>query len=74
MNVILAGALVGTAVALSLFAADYFALRARAAERVKGRRRKIELNVTERRRIASVARFCGLVPLAFAAASWLFWG
>lgn len=74
MNIILAGALVGTAVALTLFAADYFTLRARAAERWKGRRHKLVLNGTERRRIASVARFCVLVPPAVAGVFWLLWG
>ncbi len=74
MNILLAGALVGTAVALMLFAADYFTLRARAAERTKGRRRKPALNGTERRRIASIARFCVFVPPAFAGIFWLLWG
>jgi len=81
MNITLAGALVGTAVALSLLAAEYFALRARAVERAKRARltfrakhRTHRLNVTERRRIASIARFCAIVPPAFAGVFWLFWG
>jgi len=74
MNITLAGALVGTVVALSLVVADYLTLRARAAERSRGRRRKFELNATERRRIASIARFCVFVPPVFAGVFWLLWG
>jgi len=81
MNSILNGTLVGTAVALLLLAAEYFALRAGAVERAKQARlthRRTrgtpQFNDSERRQIASSARFCALVPPVFAAASWLFWG
>ena len=74
MNITLVGALVGIAVALSLFALDYSILRAGAAERAKQWHRKYELDRAERRRIASIARFCVFVPPAFAAFFWLLWG
>jgi len=74
MNITLTGALVGIAVALSLFAADYLMLRKGAAERAKERHRKYELNGAERSRIASIARFCAFIPPTFAAVFWLVWG
>jgi len=74
MNITLTGALVGTGVALSLFAVEYAILRAGAAERAKGKRRRYELNGAERKRIGSVARFCVFIPPAFAAVFWLIWG
>lgn len=81
MNMTLAGALVGTAIALLLIAAEYFALRARAVARAKQARLTYRtksttprLNFNERQRIASIARYCVFVPAAFAGAFWLVWG
>ena len=71
MNIPLAGAFVGTAVALSLLAAEYFIARASAGERSRGGHRTYVLNATERKHIATIARFCIFVPPAFAAAAWL---
>lgn len=81
MNITLTGALVGTAVALALLTAEYFALRAHAVARARQARltyrtknRTPRLNPTERLRMVSIARYCALVPAAFAGAFWLFWG
>lgn len=74
MNITLTGALIGTAVAASLFTADYLMLRAGATERAKKMHRKFQLDGTERERIASIARFCICVPPAFALIFWIVWG
>ena len=74
MNVVLQGALIGLAVALLLIAVEYMHLRKLARERAKRRHVPAELDDTERRRLASLVRFCILVPPAFAISYWLFWG
>lgn len=81
MNITLTGALVGTAVALALVAVEYSVLHARAVERARqahltyrAKNGTPRLNSTERLRMASIARYCALVPAAFAGAFWLFWG
>ena len=74
MNITLAGGLVGTAVAVLLFAVEYSMLHAGAAARAKGKRRKPALDGAERKRIGSVARFCLFLPPVFAALFWLVWG
>ena len=74
MNVVLEGALTGLAVALILIAVEYMSLRKQARERAKRRHVPAELDDTERRRLASLVRFCILVPPAFAVSYWLLWG
>ena len=74
MNVVLQGALVGLGVALFLIAVEYMHLRKRARERAERRHVPAELDDTERRRLASLVRFCVFVPPAFAISYWLLWG
>jgi len=71
MNIILTGALVGTGVALSLIALEYVLLRRGSAERAMKTRKKDVFDGAERSRMASLARFCLLMPPAFAAIFWL---
>jgi hypothetical protein len=74
MNVVLQGALTGLGVALFLLAVDYLHLRKLARERAKKRHVALEFDDTERRRLASLVRFCVFVPPAFAISYWLLWG
>ena len=74
MNMALMGALTGAGVALFLFVAEYLSVRKDAGERARRKNQKLELDDTERRRMASNARFCLLIPPAFAAFFWLLWG
>ena len=74
MNAVLQGALTGLAVALVLIAVEYMHLRKLARERAKRRHVAAELDDTERRRLASLVRFCIFVPPAFAISYWLLWG
>ena len=74
MNVVLEGALTGLGVALFLIAVDYLHLRKLARERAKRRHVPAQFDDTERRRLASLVRFCIFVPPAFAISYWLLWG
>ena len=71
MNTILTGALVGTGVACSLVALEYVLLRRNSGERARKTRRKDAFDGAERSRMASLARFCVLLPAVFAAVFWL---
>jgi hypothetical protein len=68
------GALIGVGVALFLFAAEYFTVRREAAERAGRKKQRLQLDGAERRRLAANARFCLLIPPAFAFFFWLVWG
>ena len=70
----LQGALIGLGVALFLLAVDYLHLRKVARERAERRHVPPVLDDTERRRLASLVRFCVFVPPAFAISYWLLWG
>jgi hypothetical protein len=71
MNIILTGALVGTGVAFSLVALEYVLLRRSSAERARKTRKRDVFDGAERSRMASLVRFCLLMPPAFAALFWL---
>jgi len=69
------GALVGLALAVAMLLFDYLSIKAGAAERAKRQFKKtVELDPTERKRLASMIRFCFFVPPAFAFFAWLIWG
>jgi len=74
MNVVLQGALTGLGVALFLLAVDYLHLRKLARERAAKRHVPLEFDDAERRRLASLVRFCIFVPPVFAFSYWLLWG
>ena len=74
MNVVLQGALTGLGVALFLIAVDYLQLRRQARERANKRHVPPVLDDIERRRLASLVRFCIFVPPVFAMSYWLLWG
>ncbi|TMH88569.1 MAG: hypothetical protein E6H47_07365 [Betaproteobacteria bacterium] len=74
MYIALQGALIGLGVALVLIAVEYMHLRKLARERAERRHVPAELDDTERRRLASLVRFCVFVPPAFAISYWLLWG
>jgi hypothetical protein len=75
MNVTLQGALIGLTIAAVLLLGDYLMLHKMAAERAKKHHKTmVEFDPTERARLRSVASFCLLLPLGFAAAFWLIWG
>jgi hypothetical protein len=74
MNIVLQGALTGLALALVLIAVEYLQLRKLARERAKKRHIAPELDDIERRRLASLVRFCIFMPPVFALSYWLLWG
>ena len=74
MYIALQGALIGLGVALVLIAVEYMHLRKLARERAERRHVPAELDDTERRRLASIVRFCIFVPPAFAIFFWLLSG
>ena len=74
MHIAIQGALIGLLVAVVMFMTDYILIRKNAAERAKRYAKKAELEGTERRRIATLLRYCLLVPPAFAIAFWIIWG
>jgi hypothetical protein len=74
MNIVLQGALTGLALALVLVAVEYLQLRKLANERAKKRHVPAVFDDIERRRLASLLRFCIFVPPVFALCYWLLWG
>jgi hypothetical protein len=54
-----------------LVGSEWLLLRKAARERAEQFKSKLEFDDTQRRRIASLARFCVFIPPAFAAAFWL---
>ena len=74
MHIALQGALVGLGLAVAFFVIDYLLSRALVAENAKQKVSRPELVGNEKRRIASLARFCILLPPIFALAFWMIWG
>ena len=74
MPVAIEGALVGLGVALFLLIAEYLLMVKAKNERARRTKRPPRFEDAERRRIATMARFCVFVPLGFAAFYWLIWG
>ena len=74
MYIALQGALIGLGVALFLIAVDYLHLRGLARERAVRRHVPAKFDDIERRRLASIVRFCIFVPPAFAIFFWLLSG
>ncbi len=65
------GLIVGFALAVLLVGSEYLLLRRASAERAAKFKTKPKFDDTQRRRIASLSRFCLFVPPAFAVAFWL---
>ncbi len=74
MHIALTGALVGLGAALFIFVIDYMLSRSLVKENSKQRVSRPELVGNEKRRVASLARFCILLPAVFALAFWMIWG
>ncbi|MDQ5848638.1 MAG: hypothetical protein M3544_06690 [Pseudomonadota bacterium] len=74
MHPAIQGLLVGLGVAVFLLGAEYFLLKKNRDDRAKRLKRTQSFDQTERGRIATMLRFCILVPLGFAAAFWVIWG
>ena len=74
MRVALEGALIGAAVGLFLLAAEYFFIRRAVRARARRTNRSAEIDSTERRRLASLASYCAVLPFGFAFFFWLIWG
>jgi len=71
MHPALQGALIGSGVGIVLVALEYLLLRKDVNERARKLKRKAEFDVTERRRISSMARFAFFLPAAFALGFWI---
>ena len=74
MDPALKGLLIGLGVGLFFIIFEYLALNKAVNERAKKLNRKAEFDVTEKRRMATIARFAALLPLAFAFFFWWIWG
>jgi ABC-type Fe3+ transport system permease subunit len=68
------GALVGLAIGVVLVLLEFMMLKKDVNQRATKYHRKAEFDVTERRRMATIARFACILPFAFAAGFWLIWG
>ena len=71
MHPALEGLIVGAALAAILLGAEYYLQRKEAVDRAKRLKRAAALDGDQRRRISAMARFCILIPPAFAVAWWL---
>jgi len=74
MHPALEGLLIGAALAVVLLFAEYYLQRKQAVERAQRLKCAVELDIDQRRRIATMARFSVFIPPAFAAAWWLMFG
>jgi uncharacterized membrane protein YciS (DUF1049 family) len=74
VNPALQGLLIGLAVAAVLLGAEYLLLKKNRDDRAKRLKRPQEFDSTERGRIATMLRFCILVPVGFAIGFWVIWG
>jgi len=71
MSAAINGALVGVLLAALLFGVEYVMVRRRAAERAARQHQPLRLDDTERRQLVANARFCLVLPPAFAGLFWL---
>ena len=71
MHPALEGLLIGLALAAILVGSEYLLQNKAAKERAAQFKTKPALDDTQRRRIASLGRFCLFIPPAFAVAYWL---
>lgn len=75
MHIAIQGALIGLGIAVLWIAADYALVRQVAARRALEKKRKVELDPTERRRVISTTRFALVfLPVAGAFVGWAFFG
>lgn len=73
MHIAIQGALVGLGIAILWILADYALIRQVAARRALAKKRKVELDPTERRRIMATIRFALVfLPIAGAFVGWAF--
>lgn len=71
MSAAINGALVGLLLAAVLFGVEFALVRRRAAERAARLHQPVRLEDTERRQLVANARFCLVLPPAFAGLFWL---
>lgn len=74
MHPAIEGALIGAGVGFFLVGTEYLLLRKAVNERAQRLKRKVEFDITERRRMTSMTRFALLLPVGFAAGFWMLWG
>jgi hypothetical protein len=65
------GLIIGAILAAVLLGAEYWLQRKEAIDRAQRLKRAVALDEDQRRRIATMARFCIFIPPAFALAWWL---
>jgi hypothetical protein len=71
MQAALQGLVVGLAIGIALLAFEYVMINKSVTERAKKYNRKPEFDVTDRRRMQSMARFAFLLPFGFALIFWI---
>jgi hypothetical protein len=71
MESALQGLVVGIAVGIALLNFEYVMINKAVSERAKKYNRKPEFDVTDRRRMHSMARFAFLLPFGFALMFWI---
>lgn len=73
MHIAIQGALIGLGIAILVIGLDYALIRSVAARRALAKKRKVELEPSERRRLMATTRFALLfLPIAGAFVGWAF--
>ena len=73
MHIAIQGALTGAGIAVVLFLIDYLLSRSIVADKT-ALRRDATMARNEKKRMASLMRYCLLLPPVFAFAFWMVWG
>ena len=74
MQSALHGLAVGIALGVALLLFEYVAINRAVNERARKYHQKAEFDVSDKRRMHSMARFAFVLPFAFAFFFWLLWG
>jgi len=74
MHPALQGALIGLGLGFFFVLFEYIFISKAVNERAKKYNRKPELDVTDKRRLATIGRFAAVLPFAFALVFWWIWG
>ena len=74
MHPALQGALIGLGIGIFLLIFEYMALNKNANERAKKYNKVAQLDITEKRRLATVRNFVPILAIGFSLAFWIIWG
>ena len=74
MHPALQGGLIGLGIGIALFIFEYLALNKSVNERAKKYNKAPQMDITEKRRLATVRNFIPMLAIGFAAVFWIIWG